>query len=181
MPISKLEAAQRQLDCAIRLFINGEELLAVHALSRAAFRVLYDIYPSYRDDGFSTDLGKFIEVGGWKRFNDAANFLKHTDRDPTAQGEVSEPDTQMGIGFGIVLHHRLTGTHTPEMKAFDAWMKALHPDEFKVPPDPDPDIEKLSRDAIEVVKAAPRNVQLRLAKGLLTVMKENPDWPKLKA
>ena len=44
MPISKLEAAQRQLDCAIRLYFGNDDLLSVHALSHAAFRVIYDLH-----------------------------------------------------------------------------------------------------------------------------------------
>ncbi|UPK02833.1 hypothetical protein [Bradyrhizobium sp. 170] len=174
MPITKLEAAQRQLDCAIRLYINSEDLLAVHTLSRAAFRVLYDIYPTHRGDGFSTNLAAFIEATGWKRFNEAANFLKHADKDPAAQTDVQETDTQMGIGFGIVLYRRLTQSSSPEMMAFDTWMKALHPEKFMIPPDPDPDIEQLSREGIVILKASPREAQLLLAKSLLTFFREHP-------
>ena len=43
MKISKLEAGSRQLDSAIRMFFNNEDILAVHTVSRAAFRVLFDI------------------------------------------------------------------------------------------------------------------------------------------
>jgi hypothetical protein len=62
--ISKLEAARRQLDCAIRLYIAEEDALAVHTLSRAAFRILHDIYPTIRDDGFSRDIDKLIAQWG---------------------------------------------------------------------------------------------------------------------
>lgn len=173
MAITKLEAAQRQLDCAIRLYIDGEDLLAVHTLSRAAFRVLFDIYPSHSSDGFTTNFGQFIQAFGWKRFNEAANFLKHADKDPTAQGEVEEGDTQMGVGFGIVLYRRLTGTSTPEMMAFDSWMKALNPEKFMIPPDPDPDIEELAQQGIAMIKASPREHQLRLARAYLKYFREN--------
>ncbi|MCK1742413.1 hypothetical protein IVA80_16465 [Bradyrhizobium sp. 139] len=174
MAIAKLEAAQRQLDCAIRLYIDGEDLLPVHTLSRAAFRVLFDIYPSHRSDGFTTNLTTFIETTGWKRFNEAANFLKHADKDPTAHAKVEEGDTQMGVGFGIVLDRRLTDTSTPEMMAFDSWMKSLHPENFMIPPDPDPDIEALAQEGIALIKAPPREHQLRLARAYLTYFSQHP-------
>jgi hypothetical protein len=41
--ITKLEAAGRQLDSAIRMFFANEDILAVHTVARAAFRILYDI------------------------------------------------------------------------------------------------------------------------------------------
>ena len=38
--INKMEAAQRQLDCAIRLLEMEEDSRAIHTLAYAAFRVL---------------------------------------------------------------------------------------------------------------------------------------------
>jgi hypothetical protein len=175
MPITKIEAAQRQLDCAIRLYIAHDDALSVHALSRAAFRLLYDIYPSLRDDGFSRDVEKWIQQFGWKDFNEASNFLKHANTDPNETHEVREGDTQMGIGFAIVLYRRLTGDYTPEMRAFDTWMKISNPDKFKLPPDPDQAIEEAYREAVELAKTAPKATQLMLPQALLTLFRERPD------
>jgi hypothetical protein len=93
MPISKIEAAQRQLDCAIRLYVADDDIVSVHTLSRAAFRLLYDIYPTLKDDDFCRDMGKLIEQLGWKDFNGAANFLKHANSDPEGTRDVREGDT----------------------------------------------------------------------------------------
>ncbi len=175
MPISKLEAAQRQLDCAIRLYLAEEDHLSVHTLSRAAFRILYDLYATMRDDGFSCDLDKLIQKLGWVRFNQAANFLKHADKDPTSTDDLHENDTHMGIGFAIILYARLSGGYTPEMRAFDEWMKVTHPDEFKLPPDPDEDIEWGYRQAVEMLKTEPKSQRLVLANGLLKFFREHPD------
>ena len=182
MTISKLEAAQRQLDCAIRLYLAEEDEVAVHTLSRAAFRILYDLYPTMRDDGFSRDLDALIQRLGWARFNQVSNFLKHADRDPQATDEVHDTDTAMGIGFSIILFSRLSGSYTPEMRAFDEWMKVTHHEEFKVPVDPDAEFEADFRQAVEVMKTAPKSTRLILAKGLLTYFREHPDggnaWQK---
>jgi hypothetical protein len=104
---------------------------------------------------------------GWTRFNEAANFLKHADSDPDITKNVHEHHTEMGIGFATILYGRLTRQYTPEMNAFDLWIKAENPDAFKLPPDPDPDIEQGYRDAVEFLKSAPKSVRLLLAKALL--------------
>jgi hypothetical protein len=42
-PISKLEAAQRQLHAAIRLFFAGEDKLAIHTVASAAYQIIADL------------------------------------------------------------------------------------------------------------------------------------------
>lgn len=43
LQISKLAAAQRQLDAAIRMFFQREDELAIHTLTAAAFQILRDL------------------------------------------------------------------------------------------------------------------------------------------
>lgn len=43
MQISKIAAAQRQLDAAIRMFFQREDELAIHTVAAAAFQILRDI------------------------------------------------------------------------------------------------------------------------------------------
>jgi hypothetical protein len=176
MAISKLEAAERQLNCAIKLYFAEEDLLAVHTLSRAAFRILHDLYPNRRDDNFEKDLEAEITWLGWRKFNRATNFLKHADDDPEdILDGPSEAETQMGIGFALILHCRIAGRYTPETAAFDMWMKSLNPEAFNVPPDPDPNVEEGSRRAVEYMK---RDKPLRLlhAQALLTLFRKHPEY-----
>ena len=60
--ITKVEAARRQLDCAIRLFFEDEDSLPIHTLAWAAFEVLFDLYPKHRSDGFSHHLERIIQT-----------------------------------------------------------------------------------------------------------------------
>jgi hypothetical protein len=69
----------------------------------------YQDDPTINNDLFSGDLEKMIQTLGWIRFNQVANFLKRADRDPNSTDEVHETDTQMGIGFAIILYARLSG------------------------------------------------------------------------
>jgi hypothetical protein len=41
--INKLEAARRQLDAAIRMTFTGEDVLAIHTVAAAAYRILRDL------------------------------------------------------------------------------------------------------------------------------------------
>lgn len=73
--IDKLEAAKRQLDCAIRLWFVDEEGLAIHTLAYAACCVLRELFGSQKREV----LSKFE---GLQKFGEVPNFLKHADRDP---------------------------------------------------------------------------------------------------
>ncbi len=73
--IDKFEAAQRQLDCAIRLWFVDEESLAIHTLAYAACCLLRDLFGSQKREV----LSKF-EVS--QKFGEVPNFLKHADRNP---------------------------------------------------------------------------------------------------
>jgi hypothetical protein len=63
--ITKLEAGERQLDASIRMFFKNEDMLAVHTVSRAAFRVLYDLTT---EGDAKTALAAHINKVGAKRF-----------------------------------------------------------------------------------------------------------------
>ena len=83
------------------------------------------------------------------------NFLQrmNNDADAVLQGRSSE--TVEGIiGSSCVLHHRLTGIMTPEMRAFDNWMHLMNPEEFNLEPDPDPEFEVEFRRSIAVLRAS---------------------------
>jgi hypothetical protein len=175
--LSKIEAARRQLDCAIRLYFDNDDLLAVHALSRAAFRVLYDLQPA--DDEHKELITQTIRYLGWSNFNELTNFLKHADRDRDAEAdEASEVAIHVGIGFAAMLYRQITATLTPEMKAFHLWMKVMNPERFPDVREPDWEFEQDYLDATEVLKTAPRWVRVTSGKALLQMLKdEQPNCP----
>src|SRR5882672_3814058 len=131
MPVSKLQAAQQQLDCAIRLLFNLDDMPSVITLSRAAFRVLFDIYPVLKPDGdFGDALSGAIKGMGWPKFNAIANQLKHADNDANAMVDPHPIHAMVGIGLAVTLYHQLTSSRTPEMQAFEVVMSLLEPDVF---------------------------------------------------
>ena len=138
--ITKLEAAGRQLDSAIRMFFANEDILAVHTVARAAFRILYDIT---KEGEANVALDAHIKKVGEKRFNEETNFLKHADRDP--DGEIDDNFylfTEAGIGMAIGLYVHNKQAVTNEMKGYRIWSAMMRPKYFDIPDD----LKKLADD-----------------------------------
>jgi hypothetical protein len=167
MEISKLEAAKRQLDCAIRLYVIDDDLSSIITLSRASFRLLWDIYPTIANDGFEKPLSKVIENVGWSKFNAIANFLKHADKDPEAQMEPDAVHARTGIGFSIILYSRATNSYSPEMKAWETLMTLAEPETWDSHPDRGHEGYEDFRKALERYNAASRKEQLAMGRSFL--------------
>jgi hypothetical protein len=57
--VTKLEAARRQIDAAIRMIFNNEDSVAIHTVSAAAYKILRDIKKN-RD---RSELGDLLSTG----------------------------------------------------------------------------------------------------------------------
>lgn len=112
--INKLEAAQRQLDCAIRRWFEQDDLCAVQTLSWAAFTILRDLGKKQTSP---VEVYEPVHVFDRK----AANFLKHADRDPDAIFLDIEPwIPEMVIYEAVRLYRTIAqGPLTLEMDAAD--------------------------------------------------------------
>lgn len=151
--ITKLEAGRRQLDAAIRIFFENEDVVAVHTLSRAAFRVLFDIT---KEGETKKALDAHITKLGADKFNKITNFLKHAERDP--DGEIDEDfqiSTEAGLGMAASLYFYHAKKYTPEMKGFIVWSQFMRPELFNLP-------EQLAKDVQEwkdTSKTNPNNIE----------------------
>lgn len=168
--ISKLQAARQQLDCAIRLFFNNDDLLSAITLSRAAFRILYDIYPAVRQDGFHNDVDEVIGEFGWGRFNRASNYLKHADKDPGEEADILESEAVTGIAFATILYRRCADRFSPEMLAWEAYMAVVLPDIYVSRIESVPQLVVL----VEKYKDASREQKLALGRSFLADTKSLP-------
>ena len=82
MEISKLEAASRLLDTAIRLFFESADAVAVHSLAAASLNVFSDV-AEHRGISWRTYLGEDSNLSPQEvkhTLNKAWNFFKHADR-----------------------------------------------------------------------------------------------------
>jgi hypothetical protein len=110
--ISKFDAAQRQLNCAIRLWLVDEDNLAIHTLAYAACSLLRDLFGGQKGDA----LRKFEAS---QKFADVPNFLKHADRDSEyVLSAHSKKSVQITLAFAIRLWEEHGREKTPEMFAF---------------------------------------------------------------
>lgn len=153
------------------MYFDNDDLLAVHALSRASFRVIFDLHPE--GDRYKAVVNDTINYLGWANFNQITNFLKHADRDP--EGEIEEPsemDVQVGIGFAAMLYRQLTGELTPEMKVFHTWMQVNNPDKFPSVREPEWEFEEDYLAANEYLKQQDRKTRMVTGKVFLKLIKD---------
>ena len=129
---TKLEAARRQTDAAVRMHFCGEDPFAIHTIAAAALRILRDISEQQGGnawhDGLKASIKPGMENAFWKAMNKAANFLKHADHDPAAELGVGEDINDWTI-VGCCSYYGALGLQlTPEMRAFLGWHMARYPD-----------------------------------------------------
>lgn len=133
MKLTKLEAACRQLDAAIRMLFAGEDIVAVHTVSRAAFRALHSLT---KDSDTKTALDHYIKKIGEKQYNYLTNYLKHADRDPDVPIDDSfHIYTEAGIGMAISLYVYHANAITDEMQGYQIWAALTQPKVFDLPND----------------------------------------------
>lgn len=133
MPISKVEAARRQLDTAIDLYFEGADSLSAYTLAFASFKILFDLYPHHQHDGFAAQIDAMISKEGWRSMTGVANFLKHSDRDPDGVLEAHHPEESASIiGFATLLYRRIAEDFSPKMRAFDIWIEQEAHDELGI-------------------------------------------------
>ena len=152
--ITKLSAAQRQLDAAIRILFSGEDILAVHTVVAAAHRIILDLAEKRDLAPYTESIGTTIATLYRQQFkeeipqdklqhwaaqfernylrpylNRPANFLKHADRDASKvlDQECLQTDTLLLVS--CVTYAEFGLEYTPEMNAFCHWHLAVYPNE----------------------------------------------------
>jgi hypothetical protein len=113
--VSKIQAAQRQLDAAIKIYFEGGDYLAAYALAAASLEVTENLYSKNREDiikrqlhegngdykkiqfSYMETLKMAVKEEHWneayKLFRRTQNFLKHADKD--ADQEIEDVDGEL--------------------------------------------------------------------------------------
>ena len=144
--IPRIEAAERQLDAAIKMWLTGGDTLAVHTIAMASYGLLNDL-ASARDAQFRRHSNEQIRsTMGHNAFHRVANQLKHGDRDPNSPLNV--PCNQFNesiIGGALVAFRVITEDLSELMGAFHLMMLLAHSEKFSFSEDDDPDVEDIAQ------------------------------------
>jgi len=166
--VSKIEAAERQIELSIRLLFQNEDPIGIHTLAAAGFRILRDLGEK-ADTQIHQHLKKIIKPGMegklWKAFNRPANFLKHAADDPDGILEnIQEEANDVLILFACFYYQDLGYKWTPQMVAFITWFMVLHPEIIELLIE-DPTVnDMVADDEISALKEKPRPEQLAFGK-----------------
>src|SRR5258706_10252895 len=129
--VTKLDAARRQLETAIRLLFEQGDAVSVHTLAHASFGILKDVaaHRSKRTPVLGeTAITAALDDPTFKKgFNRAGNFFKHGSKDP--DGILSggpEEENEALISLSVELYRNLNCLNTPEIETFYLWWRCIH-------------------------------------------------------
>lgn len=129
--VDKISAAKRQTNAAIRLLFAREDPLACLSLSSAAWQVLRDL-AQVQECQWHQEFERMIRPEKrnlfWRTVNGPYNFMKHADRDPDANIEISDLNVDLTLISCVQYYRSLTGQVTMEMRVFLSWFIILYPD-----------------------------------------------------
>jgi len=134
--VTKLEAAQRQIDAAIRWLFKNEDPVAIHTIAAAGYRILKDLAEKNNTQVWQM-MNQCIRPEMrdiWRREveNKAANFLKHADTDPDGVlDNVDEIINDLTLFSACILYDDLGHKFTPEMEGFVIWYSGIFPDHIR--------------------------------------------------
>jgi len=130
--VSKIDAAERQLKTAIKLFFDEGDLVSIHTLVSAADGILTGLCKKKGiPPGVLRDVELFVVPGRekeWlKALNKAQNFFKHADNDPSEIYELNAKGVHMHMFSAVEAFQRLTKKLFVQAFVFEIWFFANNP------------------------------------------------------
>ena len=128
--ITKIEAAQRQINAGIRMLFRNDDPVAVHTVAMAGFRILRDLV---KHKGLEHPIDSLIRPGKenelWRGASSFANFFKHANTDPDGVSDGFSEEINESVLLIAATYYGLLGCEqTDEMQTLTAWYMAVHPD-----------------------------------------------------
>lgn len=129
--VTKLDAAERQLITAIRIFFTNGDAIAVHSLAGASAEILETLCDHnglrpFREHAKETN-SSLSNKEFWELRNKHRNFFKHANADPTTTIDFSDENND---GVLFVATHDLgllrEGQMPPESQVLNAWFCAVN-------------------------------------------------------
>src|SRR5215472_10182699 len=135
--VSKIEAARRQLETAIRLYFSDGDPISVHTLTAAAYNVLRGVTAQTGIDPMIL-RGKMLEYvrAPYKRMMNAElnaaaeDFFKQADQSDRTTLDFNAATTELMIMDACAQCTKLDGKEPPLFITYRIWFTANHPDVF---------------------------------------------------
>lgn len=144
--VSKLEAAQRQLNCAIRMLFAGGDPIAAHTLAGAAALLFSDLVnakcPEKSWDKMAREAVGLPKAEYQKIMRHAQNFLKHAENDPDGMLNLDPKDTDALVFCALMNASELSSPLTYEAQVFQLWYVASQPPDVRTAEIPDVDVNR---------------------------------------
>jgi len=128
--ITKLDAAKRQLETAIRLYFNDADPVSIHTLTGAAHSILSDL--NKKCGGRPMLISDFPIKNEYRKefkkiITEAKNYFKHADKDPDSTIEFC-PDTNDHFLFDACEKYmELTSEKVAFFIIYKAWYANKYP------------------------------------------------------
>ncbi len=147
--VTKIEAAERQLRVAIRMFFERRDMIAVHTIAAAAHEILRQLnaplgFESIFDYGAKSVIPEKREEFR-QLFRRDQNFFKHAGKDPNEKLDFYSEGTKFYLFDATRLLVSLTGRHVPETAALTAYFIAKYPNMFNL--DDMPELQRIKEFA----------------------------------
>lgn len=152
--ITKIEAAERQLDTAIKLFFENVDHLSCYTLAAASREITDDLCDKRKHEIYRSELARLgdpqkvrlsfrdeLEIlikpehlkEAMRLFKKTQNFLKHADKDHDQDlDDFSIKELSFVISFAIKNFVLLEKKWSPAMATFFYWFIAVNPDLMNV-------------------------------------------------
>lgn len=131
--LTKLNAAKREINAAIRMFFIEEDPIAIHAVVAGGLQIISDLaVKKGKSLGIESFLNSIIEERRdefRQLMRQPQNFLKHADRkdDETATLEYNVESVEIFLVLASQAFRDFTGKHTPETRIFSTWFLIHNP------------------------------------------------------
>lgn len=145
--VSKIDAARRQLETAIRLYFHYGDVLSIHTLTCASFQILMDVGKIHNIakstfENLCTILAEHGRKDAISQLKKPANFLKHADSDAKEFLELKEKYTEILMYDACQKYEAITNEQAPLFVLYEKWFILNYHEEMNYDLDKKDEISK---------------------------------------
>lgn len=131
--ISKLEAARRQLQTAIKLFFNDGDSISIHTLAAAAYTILRDLADDQKmiiEDEVLSLVKDEMRSTFIKKMKEPQNFFKHADKDPKNELRFNPKFNDIRLFYAVWLYNQFSDDLSFWIQSYKVWFIVNNSDLF---------------------------------------------------